>query len=70
MGRRSELRFLALGGVVGAVVGVAGATITDSKMGFPAWVDLTGVLGGFAAGVLATGLVLLLVGVRSAHAVR
>jgi hypothetical protein len=59
-------RLLVFGGTIGAVAGVAGATITDSKMGFPAWVDLTGVLGGFATGVLVTGLILLVGRLRSA----
>ena len=53
-------RILVIGGFVGSVLGAVGATITDSKMGFPAWVDLTGVLGGFAAGVLTTAVILLI----------
>lgn len=49
-----------VGGVLGSAVGVIGATISDPEVGFPAWVDLTGVVAGFALGVLATGLALLL----------
>jgi hypothetical protein len=53
---RPNWKLLAIGGVLGSVVGVIGATISDPEMGFPAWVDLTGVLAGFALGVLVTGL--------------
>jgi hypothetical protein len=49
-----------VGGVLGSAVGVIGATISDPEVGFPAWVDLTGVVAGFALGVLVTGLALLL----------
>jgi hypothetical protein len=53
---RSTWTLLVVGGLMGSVVGVIGATITDPEVGFPAWVDLTGVLAGFGLGVLATGL--------------
>ena len=53
---RSIWTLLAVGGLLGSVAGVIGATISDPDVGFPAWVDLTGVLAGFALGVLAAGL--------------
>ena len=52
---RSTWTLLAIGGFFGSAVGVIGATISDPTVDFPAWVDLTGVLAGFALGVLATG---------------
>jgi len=53
---RSNRALLVIGGFLGSVVGVIGASISDPEVGFPAWVDLTGVLAGFGVGVLATGL--------------
>jgi hypothetical protein len=53
---RSTWRLLAVGGLLGSAAGVVGATISDPAVGFPAWVDLTGVLAGFAIGVLVAGL--------------
>lgn len=53
---RSKWALLAVGGLLGSVAGVIGATISDPEVGFPAWVDLTGVLAGFALGVLVAGL--------------
>jgi hypothetical protein len=53
---RSNWALLMIGGLLGSAAGVIGATISDPKVGFPAWVDLTGVLAGFGLGVLATGL--------------
>jgi hypothetical protein len=53
---RSNWALLVIGGLLGSAAGVIGATISDPKVGFPAWVDLTGVLAGFGVGVLATGL--------------
>lgn len=53
---RPALTLLAVGGLLGGFVGVVGATISDPEVGFPAWVDLTGVLAGFALGVLVAGL--------------
>ena len=50
---RLNWALLVIGGLLGSVVGVVGATISDPEVGFPAWVDLTGVLVGFALGVLA-----------------
>ena len=32
-----------------------GASISDPKVGFPAWIDLTGVVAGFGIGVLLSG---------------
>ena len=49
-------RTLAVGGLLGSVAGVVGAAISDPEAGFPAWVDLTGVLAGFALGLLVAGL--------------
>lgn len=57
---RSNWTRLIVGGCVGSVVGVIGASISDPEVGFPAWVDLTGVVAGFGLGVLTTGLVVLL----------
>ena len=57
---RSNWTLLIVGGCVGSVVGVIGASIADPEVGFPAWVDLTGVVCGFGLGVLTTGLVVLL----------
>lgn len=57
---RSNWTLLIVGGCVGSVVGVIGASISDPEVGFPAWVDLTGVVCGFGLGVLATGLVVVL----------
>ena len=54
---RSKWALLVLGGLLGSAVGVVGATISDPEVGFPAWVDLTGVVVGFALGILATGLI-------------
>jgi hypothetical protein len=53
---RSNWPQLLLGGLLGSAVGVVGATISDPEVGFPAWVDLTGVVVGFALGVLAVAL--------------
>jgi hypothetical protein len=62
-GSRSEIvarsTTLVVGGCLGSVVGVIGASVTDPEVGFPAWVDLTGVVAGFALGVLVAGLVVL-----------
>jgi hypothetical protein len=52
----STRRLLTVGGPLGSAVGVIGATISDPGVGFPAWVDLTGVLAGFGLGVLVAGL--------------
>ena len=57
---RNNLTLLIGGGCLGSVVGVIGASISDPQMGFPAWVDLTGVVAGFGLGVLTTALVVLL----------
>jgi Na+/proline symporter len=67
---RSNWALLVIGGLLGSVVGVIGASISDPEVGFPAWVDLTGVLAGFALGVLATGLLATLTrrGARARHA--
>jgi hypothetical protein len=56
---RDKWTLLIAGGCLGSVVGVIGASITDPGVGFPAWVDLTGVVVGFGLGVLTTGLVAL-----------
>lgn len=53
------IRALLVGGCVGSVTGVIGASISDPEMGFPAWVDLTGIVAGFGLGVMVAGLVLL-----------
>jgi hypothetical protein len=53
------IRALLVGGCLGSVVGVIGASISDPEVGFPAWVDLTGIVAGFGLGVLVTGVVLL-----------
>lgn len=53
---RSTWKLLVTGGLLGSAVGVIGATISDPGVGFPAWVDLTGVLAGFGLGVLVAGL--------------
>jgi hypothetical protein len=53
---RSKWALLAVGGLLGSVAGLVGATISDPEVGFPAWVDLTGVLAGFTLGVLVAGL--------------
>jgi hypothetical protein len=53
---RSNRALLVVGGLLGSAAGVIGATISDPEVGFPAWVDLTGVLAGFALGVLVAGL--------------
>ena len=57
---RRKWTLLIVGGCLGSVVGVIGASISDPEVGFPAWVDLTGVVAGFGLGVLTTGLVVLL----------
>ena len=57
---RDKWTLLIAGGCLGGVVGVVGASISDPEVGFPAWVDLTGVLVGFGLGVLSTGVVALL----------
>jgi len=57
---RNKWTLLIGGGCLGSVVGVIGASISDPEVGFPAWVDLTGVVGGFGLGVLTTELVVLL----------
>jgi pilus assembly protein TadC len=61
---RSKWALLVIGGLLGSVVGVIGASISDPEVGFPAWVDLTGVLAGFGLGVLATGLLATLTRLR------
>ena len=53
---RSNGKLLVIGGLLGSAAGVIGATISDPEVGFPAWVDLTGVLAGSALGVLVAGL--------------
>ncbi len=53
------IRALLLGGCLGSVTGVIGASISDPEVGFPAWVDLTGIVAGFGLGVVVTGLLLL-----------
>jgi hypothetical protein len=53
------IRMLLVGGCLGSVAGVIGASISDPEVGFPAWVDVTGVVAGFGLGVLVTGVVLL-----------
>jgi hypothetical protein len=53
------IRALLVGGCLGSVAGVIGASISDPEVGFPAWVDVTGVVAGFGLGVLVTGVVLL-----------
>lgn len=50
---------LVVGGCLGSAIGVVGASISDPEVGFPAWVDLTGVVAGFGLGILVTGLLLL-----------
>ena len=57
---RSNWKLLIAGGCLGSVVGVIGASISDPEMGFPAWVDLTGVVCGCGLGVLTAELVVLL----------
>ena len=57
---RGNWTLLIVGGCLGSIVGVIGASISDPEVGFPAWVDLTGVVVGFCLGVLTTGLVALL----------
>jgi Na+/proline symporter len=57
---RDRWTLLIAGGCLGSVVGVIGASISDPEVGFPAWVDLTGVVAGFGLGVLTTVLVALL----------
>ena len=59
---------LLIGGLLGSAAGVVGATISDPEVGFPAWVDLTGVVVGFGLGVLASGSALLFRRVRSGRA--
>src|SRR5258708_40348053 len=51
---RDKWTLLIAGGCIGSVVGVIGASISDPEVGFPAWVDLTGVVVGFGLGVLTT----------------
>lgn len=51
------IRALLVGGCLGSVVGVIGASIADPEVGFPAWVDVTGVVAGFGLGVLVTGVI-------------
>jgi hypothetical protein len=46
---------LLVGGLLGSCVGVIGASISDPRVGFPAWIDLTGVVAGFGLGVLVSG---------------
>jgi hypothetical protein len=53
------IRALLVGGCLGSVAGVIGASISDPEVGFPAWVDVTGVVAGFGLGVLVTGVILL-----------
>jgi hypothetical protein len=50
---------LTIGGRLGSAAGIIGAAISDPEVGFPAWVDLTGVVAGFGVGFLAAGLALL-----------
>jgi hypothetical protein len=51
---------LTIGGLLGSAAGIIGATISDPEVGFPAWVDLTGLVAGFGLGLLTTGLALAL----------
>lgn len=53
---RPTWTLLVVGGLLGSVAGVIGATISDPEVGFPAWVDLTGVLAGFGLGAIVAGL--------------
>jgi hypothetical protein len=57
---RAPYRTLIGGGILGSCVGVIGASISDPRVGFPAWVDLTGLMAGFGLGVLVTGTARLL----------
>jgi hypothetical protein len=59
-------RLFIVGGISGSCVGVIGASISDPEAGFPAWVDLTGLIAGFGLGVLVTGAAILLRRVRLA----
>jgi hypothetical protein len=43
---RSNWALLVIGDLLGSAAGVIGATISEPEAGFPAWVDLTGVLAG------------------------
>ena len=61
-GKRPKRVALTIGGLLGSAAGVVGATISDPEVGFPAWVDLTGVVAGFGVGLLAAVLAL---GLRS-----
>ena len=58
---------LTIGGLLGSAAGVVGATISDPEVGFPAWVDLTGVVAGFGLGLLAAGLALALASLGRRH---
>ena len=51
----SAKRMLFVGGILGSCLGVIGASISDPTVGFPAWIDLTGVVAGFGIGVLVSG---------------
>lgn len=51
---------LTIGGLLGSAAGIIGATVSDPEVGFPAWVDLTGLVAGFGIGLLAAGLALAL----------
>jgi len=55
LSRVSAKRMLFVGGLLGSCVGVIGASISDPRVGFPAWIDLTGVVAGFGLGVLVSG---------------
>lgn len=57
--RTAKRAVLVVGGCIGSAIGVIGASISDPRVGFPAWVDLTGVVAGFGLGVLAAGIVVL-----------
>jgi hypothetical protein len=55
LSRLSAKRMLLVGGMLGSCLGVIGASISDPEVGFPAWIDLTGVVAGFGIGVLVSG---------------
>jgi hypothetical protein len=58
---------LTIGGLLGSAAGVVGATISDPEVGFPAWVDLTGLVAGSGLGLLAAGLALALLSPGHRH---
>ena len=61
----SAKRMLLVGGLLGSCLGVIGALISDPAVGFPAWIDLTGVVAGFGLGVLVISTASLLRGMAS-----